>query len=420
MRTASWLRGPALAVAIVLAAAACSGSSQGGGGTTTSSAPVKVGFILSLTGTFAANGKNEQNGWNLAVKELGGSVKGHKIQTTFADDQTDPNVALSDARALVEQNGVNMLEGPIPANAIGAVAGYAGPHGIPTDDIAVCSGQQITNYKAFGNAYASDWNCDQPDLMLGQWAYDQGYRHISTVALDYAFGWISTGAFIASFKKAGGTIDKQIWAPITTSDFTPFLTELPKTDDAVFALMAGAASVRFTQTYKQLGFVGKVPLIGNTTLTDYSALPAEDPTAVQGVRIAAQYCDGISSPQNTKFANDYHAAYGVWPGYYSDAGYTKYRLLVSALQKLNGDASNRKKLVKTLKSTPIVAPRGPVTLNSATWSPNENIYICEVQRVGADLRNVPIKTYKNVPPWGKFGQSEWQALFTKNAAGRPT
>jgi len=417
MRTVRRLQGPALAVAVFLAVSACSGSSQGGG--TTNTTPIKVGFILSLTGTFAANGKNEQNGWNLAVKEVGGTVNGHKIQTTFADDQTDPNVALSDARALVEQDGVDMLEGPIPANAIGAVAGYAGPHGIPTDDIAICSDQQITNYKKFNNAYASDWNCDQPGLMLGQWAYDQGYRHISTVALDYAFGWISTGAFIAAFKKAGGSIDKQIWAPITTSDFTPFVTQLP-TSDAVFALMAGAASVRFTQAYKQLGFVGKVPLIGNTTLTDYSALPAEDPAAVQGVRIAAQYCDGIDTPQNTKFANAYHAAYGRWPSYYSEAGYTKYRLLVSALQKLKGDVSNKKKLVSTLKSTPIVAPRGPVTLNPATWSPNQNIYICQVQRVGSDLRNVPIKTYKNVKPWGNLKQSEWLQLFTKNAAGRPT
>ena len=416
MRTAGRLRGLALAGAVLLGAA-CSGTSQSGGATNTT--PVKVGFILSLTGTFAANGKNEQNGWNLAVKQLGNKVDGHPIQTTFADDQTDPNVALSDARELVEQGGVDMLEGPIPANAIGAVAGYAGPHGIPTDDIAICSDQQITNYKKFGNAYASDWNCDQPDLVLGQWAYQQGYRHISTIALDYAFGWISTGAFIAAFKKAGGTIDKQIWAPITTSDFTPFVTQLPRNGDAVFALMAGAASVRFTNAYKQLGLVGKTPLIGNTTLTDYSALPAEDPAAIQGVRIGAQYCDGINSPLNTKFANDYHAAYGTWPGYYSDAGYTKYRLLVSALQKLKGDASNKKKLVSTLKSTPIVAPRGPVTLNSATWSPNENIYICEVQRVGSDLRNVPIKTYKNVKPWAHFSQSEWLQLFTKNGAGRP-
>jgi branched-chain amino acid transport system substrate-binding protein len=214
-------------------------------------------------------------------------------------------------------------------------------------------------------------------------------------------------------------VDKEVWAPINTADFTPFVTQLPQTGDAVFALMAGAASAKFTQAYKQLGLAGKVPLIGNTTLTDYSALPAEDPAAVLGVRIAAQYCDGISTPENTKFANDYHATYGVWPGYYSDAGYTKYRLLLSALQKLKGDVSSRKNLVSALKSTPIQAPRGPVSLNSATWSPNENIYICEVQRVGADLRNVPIKTYRNVPPWGPFSQSEWLSVFTRNANARP-
>jgi branched-chain amino acid transport system substrate-binding protein len=397
--------------------AACSGSSQSTG--TANTTPVKVGFILSLTGTFAANGHNEQNGWNLAVKELGSKVLGHPIQTTFADDQTDPNVALSQARTLVEADGVNMLEGPIPANADAAVASFAGPQGIPTDDLAMCSKEQVTNYKAFGNAFSSGWSCDQPDIMLGQWAYQQGYRHISTIGLDYAFGWISTGAFIAAFKKAGGTIDKQLWAPITTADFTPFVTQLPRTDDAIFALMAGAASVRFTNAYKQLGFVGKTPLIGNTTLTDYSALPAEDPAAIQGVRIAAQYCDGINTSANNKFANDYHNVYGNWPGYYSDAGFTKYRLLMTALQKLNGDASNKKKLVSALKSTPIVAPRGPVTLNSATWTPNENTYICEVQRVGTSLRNVPIKTYKNVKPWGTFSQSEWLSLFTADAVGRP-
>ena len=184
--------------------------------------------------------------------------------------------------------------------------------------------------------------------------------------------------------------------------------------------MAGAASVRFTNAYKQLGFVGKTPLIGNTTLTDYSALPAEDPAAVQGVRIAAQYCDGINTPANQKFANYYHAIYGVWPGYYSDAGYTKYTLLVNALKKLNGDASDKKKLISTLKATQITAPRGPVTLNTSTWTPNQNTYICEVQRVAGSLRNVPIKTYTNVKPWGTFSQSEWLSLFLKDSAGRPS
>ncbi|MGI8563174.1 MAG: ABC transporter substrate-binding protein [Candidatus Dormibacter sp.] len=405
------------AVLVIFAIAACGGN-QGGGKTDTS--PIKIGFIVSLTGTFAANGKNEQNGWNLAQKQLGDTVNGRKIQTVFADDQTDPNVALSDARDLVERDGVVMLQGPIPANAIGAVASYAGPHRIPVDDITLCSDVQIKSYKQFGNAYASSWSCDQPSLMMGQWLYDQGYRHITTVGLDYAFGWLGVGSLMASFKKAGGSIDKSIWAPISTADFSPYVPQIPQNTDAVFALMAGAASVKFTSAYRQLGLKGKIPLVGNTTLTDYSALPAMDPEAALGIRITAQYCDAIDSPENSKFANDYKKAYGVYPGYYSDAGYTKYRLLLSALQKLNGNTSDSKKLVSTLKSTTIRAPRGPVKLSTATNSPVENIYICEVKRVGSDLRNVPIKTFKDVQPWGNLDQKQWLDVYAKNATTRPT
>jgi len=406
------------AVLAIFAIAACGGDQ--GAGAKADTSPIKIGFILSLTGTFAANGKNEQNGWNLAQKQLGDTVNGRKIQTTFADDQTDPNVALSDARDLVERDGVVMLEGPIPANAIGAVASYAGPHGIPVDDISLCSDAQIKSYKQFGNAYASDWNCDQPSLMMGQWLYDQGYRHITTVGLDYAFGWIAVGSLMASFKKAGGSIDKSIWAPISTPDFSPYVPQIPQNTEAVFALMAGAASAKFTSAYRQLGLKGKIPLVGNTTLTDYSALPAMEPEAALGIRMAAQYCDGIDSPENSKFANEYKTAYGVYPGYYSDGGYTKYRLLLTALQKLNGNTSDRKKLISTLKSTAIQAPRGPVKLSTVTHSPVENIYICEVKRVGSDLRNVPIKTFKDVQPWGNLEQQQWLDIFVKNATTRPT
>lgn len=407
----------ALAIAGVVLLAACGSGGAGSGSRETG--PIKIGFLIPLSGTFAANGKNEQNGWNLAVDQLGDTVAGRKIEVHFADTQTDPNVALSDARQLVEGENVVMLEGPIAGNEIGAVASYAGPKGIPVDDISLCSGPQLGNNSKFGNSYSSDWNCDQPSLMAGQYVYDQGLRHVTVIGMDYAFGWIALGGFMAAFEKAGGKIDKAIWGPMNAPDWSPFVTQIPHDTQAVFALMAGAASVRFTQAYYQTGLKGAIPLFGNTTLTDYSALPSEDPSAIMGVKIAAQYCDGIDSPENKTFADQYRARYGTYPGYYSDAGYTKYRLLYSTLKKLNGQIGSSKNLIKALKSTPIVAPRGPVSLNASTGSPIENIYICQVENVGGTPRNVPIKTYPSVRPWGALGQSAWRDLFTRDSAGRP-
>ena len=406
-----------LLILVLLAITACGG---GGNPTTgTEKGPIKIGFLIDLTGTFASNGKNEQNGWNLAVAELGDTVAGRKIEVHLADTATDPNTALTQARQLVESENVVMLEGPIAASEIGAVATYAGPKGIPVDDISLCSGQQLINNAKYGNSYSSDWNCDQPDLMAGQYVYDQGFKHITLIGLDYSFGWLSLGGFKATYEKAGGKIDKIIWGPLSAPDWTPFVSQIPPDTQAVFGLFAGAASIRFTNAYKQLGLVGKIPLFGSTTLTDYSALPQEDPNAILGVKIAAQYCDGIDSPENKKFTADYFAKYNTYPGYYSDAGYTKYKLLFQTLKKLNGQVGDSKNLVKALKSTPITAPRGPVSLNKSTWSPIENIYLCEVQKVNGVLRNVPIKTFPNVQPWGPLTESEWRPIFEKNSAGRP-
>jgi len=145
--------------------------------------------------------------------------------------------------------------------------------------------------------------------MAAEYLYnDLHLRHITTVGVDYAFGWESIGGLMTVFKKLGGTIDKAIWAPITTSDYSPYVTQIPQNTQAVFAVTVGAGGPRFTAAYQQFGLRAKIPLIGNTTVTDYSVLPSEDPNAITGVKIVAQYCDGITTPVNQKFADEYKAS----------------------------------------------------------------------------------------------------------------
>src|SRR5207302_11136714 len=177
---------------------------------------------------------------------------------------------------------------------------------------------------------------------------------------------------------------------------------------------------RFVDTYRQFGLKGKIPVLGITQLTDYSALPAESAASALGLQTNAQYCDGINTPDNNKFVNEYHDQYNTYPGYYSDAGYTKARLLVSALKKLNGVTKNKKVVAATMRSTPIQSSRGPVRLSGApAFAPIQTIYICEVKQVGGVLHNVPIKTYTSVKPWGSFSQATWEANFRKYSSAQP-
>ena len=89
----------ALAVLATVATACGSGSTSSGG---QDRSPIKVGFLVPLTGPVSGNAKAEQQGFNLGLKDFGTSVNGRPITVSYADTQNDPTVALSQARQLVE------------------------------------------------------------------------------------------------------------------------------------------------------------------------------------------------------------------------------------------------------------------------------------------------------------------------------
>jgi branched-chain amino acid transport system substrate-binding protein len=134
--------------------------------------------------------------------------------------------------------------------------------------------------------------------------------------------------------------------------------------------------------------------------------------------MAAQYCDGINNPANKTFVNAFVAAYHTRPGYYAEVDYVHAELLINALKKLGGDASNPTAVANALKTTPITAPRGPVSLNAKVLGPTQNVYICKVENVGGTLENVPVKTYPAVPPWGTLPYATWLQTFNTDSTGQ--
>ena len=63
-------------------------------------ADLKVGLVLTLSGPPGALGKQAQDGFNLAVETLGGSLGGAKTTVVVADDELKPDVALTRVKSL--------------------------------------------------------------------------------------------------------------------------------------------------------------------------------------------------------------------------------------------------------------------------------------------------------------------------------
>jgi len=86
--------------------------------------PVRIGASLSLTGTYAALGQNQQRGYQLCAKHVNekGGVLGRKVEFAFYDDQSQPATGVRLYEKLITQDKVDAIMGPYSSAITEAVA----------------------------------------------------------------------------------------------------------------------------------------------------------------------------------------------------------------------------------------------------------------------------------------------------------
>src|SRR5712671_3284634 len=82
---------------------------------------LKIGVIATLSGPPAVLGQQLRNGFNLAVKTLGGKLGGRDTEVTVVDDELKPDLAVNKVKTLVERDKVDFVVGPIFSNILAAI-----------------------------------------------------------------------------------------------------------------------------------------------------------------------------------------------------------------------------------------------------------------------------------------------------------
>jgi branched-chain amino acid transport system substrate-binding protein len=356
-------------------------------------APLKVGEILPLTGVFAAPAKYMEDGLNLYLKQHDDMLGGRKVDLILVDDTGQPAVSVTQLRKLVEEDHVDVIFGVLSAASGAALVPYLNEHKVPAV-YPIVSTNDLTQRTISPYVARTGWTSSQPTHVLADYAYKVlGYRKVATIAYDFSFGWESIGGFVDTFQQDGGKVVKEIWNPIVTSDYSPYLSALPRDVDAVVCSYSGSAAVNFIRQYKAFGL--KMPLICQGNTTDESTLDATGPSAL-GIVTALHYSAALDTPANKAFVKAYEAAYGHEPSYYAEGAYVGAEFLDKGLAAVQGDTSDGAALVKAIRSVSLPdAPRGPITMDSY-GNPIENEYIRRVEEKNGHLENVVIRTYKNV------------------------
>ena len=366
--------------------------------------PIKIGMIVPQSGPLAANGKDMINGYELFFEQVGYKVAGREIKFIVEDDEGKPATGLTKVRGLVEGQGVHLVTGPLSAAVGYAVAPYIDGKKVPAL-YPIVAADDLTQRKRSPYIVRTGWASSQPSHPFGKWVHDNlKYKKIAVIAYDFAFGWEVVSGFQRTYEDAGGQIVQKLWPPLGNADFAPYISQLKRDADAVFAQFSGADALRFAKQYHEAGL--KMPLIGGGTFTDEHVLRTMG-DEVLGVITPLHYSAALETPANKKFAQAYEAKFKQVPSYYSEGTYVAGLVLKAALESINGDIENVDKFLGALRKVDLSAmPRGAMKLDDY-GNPDMNVYVRKVERVNGRLQNTVIHTFPNVSQFWTWKPEEY-------------
>jgi branched-chain amino acid transport system substrate-binding protein len=324
--------------------------------------PLKIGVLLPYTGPFGLYGKPMEAALRARLAEDDNEVDGRKVELVFEDEATDPATAVSKANKLVDQDQVSVIVCCATGAATLAVGPILAERKIPQLG-PIPNPDGLSEFKTAAVAAPT---AGHDAGKLGTYAATSlGYQTAVIVASDFAYGHEVADNFKAEFEAAGGKVVTDVYAPLGTTDFASYLSQLPDAD-VTFAGFAGADAVKFVQQYDQFGIKDKMPLIGHGPLVTELVLNAIGPAAV-GVGAGFYYSSTLDNAENAHFIDTMKGIDAKFvPSHFTAGAWASGSVLIDAIKRAGDDADNGEDLAAAIRETKIDAPWGPLEFDPET------------------------------------------------------
>ena len=352
------------------------------------SGPIKVGFMLPYTGTYASLGQAIESGFKLHIQEQGGKLGGREIQYFKVDDESDPSKATDNVNKLIKRDQVDVLVGTVHSGVALAMA-KAAKDSNTLLIVPNAGADAITGPMCGPNILRSSFSNWQPGYSTGVVAAQKGYKRAMTITWNYAAGSETVKGFTEAFEKGGGKVMKDLNLPFPNVEFQALLTEIAsQKPDVVFAFFAGGGAVKFVKDYAAAGLNKSIPLFGSGFLTD-GTLEAQG-AAAQGLFTTLHYADNLDTPRNNAFRKSFALTYKAQADVYAVQGYDAAQMLVAGVNAVKGDISKRDALTAAMHKVTVDSPRGKFTI-SAAGNPVQDMYLRQATGNNNEFRGVAVK-----------------------------
>jgi branched-chain amino acid transport system substrate-binding protein len=359
--------------------------------------PVKFGILVALEGAFAAGGADGVRNVELAIEQAGGTAGGRPIEIVVAPTDTTPDTTIRQARKLIEQDGVDIIIGPLSGSEGIAMRDYAKT--IPNKTVinGISGALETTWVDPAENFFRFNLDGAQWGSGLGSYVVNEkGWNRVATVSADYSFGYTNFLGFAVDFCRAGGEIVERFWVPLGSADFGGVIASLPEDVDAIYLGMGGTDAINFLNQFEQAG--AETNLIGGTIMADQTVLTSRGRAkdALIGTPTSGPLATDNPDPAWQEYVAAYQAAFPEaerfpTPSLFGVGYYIATLAAIDALNEIDGDLSdNHAKFRVALADDPLATPLGPVSLNENRQA-SGSVFINEVVDDGAGGLKIEFK-----------------------------
>ncbi|MGB6054561.1 MAG: ABC transporter substrate-binding protein [Burkholderiaceae bacterium] len=240
---------------------------------------VKLGLDNPLTGTYAATGKNELSGCQLAIEQINakGGILGRQAELLVEDSSSgDAGTAVQKARKLIDRDKVNFLLGNVNSALSLAMAQVSNEKGV----LHVVPGghtDAVTGTTCHWNVFRV---CNTTRMLTNAIAkslMDRYGKKMYFITADYAFGHTLQDGYDANLKQYNGTKLGEDLTPLGTTDYSSYLIKAQSTNpDVLVFLLNGDDLLNALKQAVQFGLDKRIHLAGaNTELEVLEGLPPE-------------------------------------------------------------------------------------------------------------------------------------------------
>ncbi len=357
---------------------------------------LRIGLLTDQSGGLTIYGFELEYGFKLGLLYAGGidpleydsidaamadlTIAGRPVEVLVRDNGSVPETAVSQARELIEQNGVEILVGaPSSGVTVGLqqialdydVVLFAAPGASPA----------ITGANFNVNTFRVCRNTYQDFRAMAEYALEELGNNFVILAADYDFGRSSADAAVAVYSAAGiNFVQDTIFAPLETNDFTQYIQQILNSEaDVLLPIWAGDTSVTLYQQLEELGVRDRMTVLGafnSNPIVAASATPAN----LGDVSWIVYHYTLPDNEINDWLVERHSTVYGSFPDLFTECAFATAQALVASVEATEGDTLPEA-LIPALEGLSFDGPKGEYFIRPGDHQALVPMYIVQLDNI---------------------------------------